>query len=241
MSLLTKLRRVGAIMAALAGLGFSTPSSAIPIELALVVDASGSISSSEWQIQMQGYNNAILDVLPTDGTVAVSVIRFAQTASVVRSMTLIDSVTARNDLASFFTTLSQAGNGTTTCISCGIIAAEGTFSGSATRSIIDVSTDGVWNTGVNPAGPAATIGTSRWAVDVGRADVVNAIGIGTSTAPNFAYGEGSFSLLAASFQAFEPVLIEKLRRETGQLPEPGTLALLAVTLVGIGYARRRSA
>lgn len=241
MSLLTKLRRVGAVMAAMAGLGFSTPSSAIPIELALVVDASGSINSAEWSTQMQGYTNAILDVMPTDGTVAVSVIRFAQTASIVRPMTLIDSVTARNNLASFFTTLSQSGNGTTTCISCGIIAAESTFSGTATRSIIDVSTDGVWNTGVDPAGPSTTVGTSRWAVDVGDADVVNAIGIGTGVAPNFAYGPGSFSLLAANFQAFEPILIEKLRRETGQLPEPGTLALLAVTLVGIGFARRRAA
>lgn len=187
---------------------------------------------------MQGYANAIDAVVPTNGSVAISVIRFAQTATIVRALTEINSTTDRTALSSFFLGLSQSGDGSLTCISCGIFQAESTFTGSAIRAIIDVSTDGFNNIGPNPAGPSTTVGTSRWAVDVGRADVVNALGIGISTPPDFAYGTGSFSLLAPNFAAFESILTEKLRRET-TVPEPGSLALLSLGLLGLGFLRRR--
>jgi len=216
---------------------YGSNAAALPIELSLVLDASGSISSSEWSTQVTGYSNAINAVIPTDGTIAISVVRFAQSSSVVRAMTTISSVADRTALANFFTSLSQSGNGNTTCISCGITNAEGTLTGTADKSIIDVSTDGGWNTGVDPAGLATTVGTSAWAV-ANNADVVNALGIGTGTAPNFASGPGSFSLLANNFSEFQTVLIRKLQRETG-LPEPGTIALIGIGVLGLGFSRRK--
>jgi hypothetical protein len=233
---------LGTAVATLAAVGAASNASAVPValELALVVDASGSISSSEWDLQMDGYTNAINAVLPTDGSVAVSVIRFATTSSVVRTMTQINSVADRTALAAFFQGLSQSGNGSTTCISCGIFSAEGTLdSDPLTKGVIDVSTDGNWNTGVDPDGPAGTPGTAEWAV-ANDADVVNALGIGTGTPPDFAHGVGSFSLLADSFADFEATLRSKLLRETGQdVPEPAALAIFGAMLAGLGALGRR--
>lgn len=213
------------------------------IELALVVDASGSISGSQWNLQMQGYSNAIGSVLPADGSVAVSVIRFGNTASVVRGMTLIDDVTSKNDLVSFFLGLSQSGDGFMTCISCGIIQAESTFSGNAARAVIDVSTDGRSNRGVDPAGPETVVGTSAWAVENGMADVVNTIGIGRFANVDFEYGPDAFSMMASDFDTFEDVLKLKLQRELAipvPVSEPAGIALLLMGLLGL-VARRRFA
>jgi hypothetical protein len=225
---------IGAVVVA-AGLGFSGPSSAVPIELALVLDASGSISAAEWNLQRQGYANALAALLPGKlGQVAISVITFSTTSSIARGMTEINTQADVDALVLFFQSLGQSGGNT--CISCGIFDAESTLTGTAGKSIIDVSTDGAWNVGVDPAGPAANVGTSAWAVDVGDADVVNALGIGIL--PDFAYGPGSFNMMAADFAAFETALIAKLGRE---LPEPTDLALLGIAMVALVFARRRSA
>ena len=239
---------ISTLKKALAAVGFAAAAavpvsaSAAPIELALVLDASGSISSANWTLQTAAYANALATVLPTDGSVAVSVIRFGETASVVRGLTTIDSAGALTDLTTFFTSLLQSGNGNLTCISCGIFQANGTFTSDSGRKIIDVSTDGGWNVGVDPAGVASTEGTSAWAVEIGKATVVNAIGIGPNADAEFDYGPGSFNMTAPNFAAFESSLVTKLRREiTGEIPVPGALALMGVGLFGMGLVRRRTA
>jgi hypothetical protein len=229
-----RMKKALAAVTVAAGLGMSAPASAVPIELALVLDASGSISASEWTLQVQGYANALAAVLPSRlGQVAISVTRFSTTASVVLGMTTINNAGDVAAIVAFFNGLSQGTPGNT-CISCGILLAEGTLTGTAGKSIIDVSTDGFWNVGVDPAGPAGTVGTANWAV-ANDADVVNALGIGVM--PNFAAGPGSFNMMAASFAAFEQALIAKLGRE---LPEPGPLALLALGMIAMVLTRRRA-
>ena len=250
--------RFGAVITGALMLGATFGANAMPIvELALVVDSSGSINDSEWTAQVQGYSSALGALLPIDGSVAVSVIRFATDSTIIRNMTTISNAADRTALADFFwtttTQLSQDGNDNLTCISCGIFAGESTFSGNATKSIIDVSTDGFWNVGVDPDGAAAIVGTSEWAV-ANKATVLNAIGIGV--VPNFAYGPGSFALVALDFNSFEAAISFKIATEINQgpgpggdpetdpdpttdIPEPGTLALFGLGLVGLGIARRR--
>jgi hypothetical protein len=57
----------------------SAPSQAVPIslELALVIDSSGSISSSDFTLQKTSYVNALTALLPKDGSVAIEVRNFS--------------------------------------------------------------------------------------------------------------------------------------------------------------------
>ncbi len=249
--------RFGAAFTGALMLGATFGANATPItQLALAIDASGSINVSQWTTQVKGYSAALQTVLPDYfGSISVSVIRFGETATVVRGMTAINDIDDLNDLADFFwtttTQLDQSGNGSFTCISCGIELAEGTLSGTATYSIIDVSTDGLWNRGVNPNGGAGIVGTAEWAV-ANNATVLNAIGIGVT--PDFEHGTGSFSIVADTFDDFEDTLVQKLTTEIdpgpgcdqetttcdpNHIPEPGTLALFGLGLVSLGFARRR--
>lgn len=90
-----------------------TGAQAATIELALVIDGSGSISAANFALQRQAYFNVLGDpsVLPLDGSVAIGVWQFATGVSQVFAMSEITAANI-NTLRNAINTMAQLGGNT---------------------------------------------------------------------------------------------------------------------------------
>ena len=139
-----------------------TPSQAINLELALVIDGSGSISSTDFNLQKTAYVNAINAVLPTNGSVAVGVWQFSSGVSSVFTTTVISSLADRALLTGTISAMSQLGGNT--AIGSGISAAATALLNNliaSDRQVIDVSTDGFNKVGTDPDTVGWRLGLNR--------------------------------------------------------------------------------
>lgn len=212
------LKSLAAAMLVATGIGWGT-ASAGAVELCAALDGSGSLSTADFTLQLEGLAAAVEDptIVPRNGSVSLSVVIFEWGAQVAVPATVIDSEDAAVAIAAAVRAIPWRFGHRTDMVAA-VEQCVGQFRDPADRWVIDVSTDGRHS---------QTLGTDPLAardaaVTVGL-DVLNALGVGDADQeflgrfvwpqPASAFPADGFVIYIPDFEAYVEVMREKVRAE----------------------------
>ncbi len=201
---------------------FAAMATSVQRDICLLLDGSGSISSSDWQLQLKANADAIKNpnIVPQNGTVAISVVQFSTNAQIEVNRTVITNQTTANNVANQIMNITQMDGSTymDKGINACIQAIDTTNNN--TKKIIDMSTDGD-ATDLDAALNAADDAYNNHGI------IINAIGVGSGVdenelkqivrpQPASQIPEDGFVVLAPDYQHYSSFLEVKMKVETGQ-------------------------
>ncbi|NOD47943.1 MULTISPECIES: DUF1194 domain-containing protein [unclassified Ruegeria] len=211
------------LRAILAGVCLAPAALACDLALALAVDVSGSVDSSEYRIQMDGLATGLRDPIVSEALVQgqAQLMLVQWTGSSRQQITIpwtrIDSFAALDRFADQVSADPRIWRNFSTAIGEALQTTLDSFEpvSHCARHLIDLSGDGVSNEGVEPTQVHAALRD--------RGVVVNALAIEESEPDLTAYffenvivGEGAFVVSAAGFADYPERIRRKLLREVTQ-------------------------
>ncbi|MFN7726746.1 MAG: vWA domain-containing protein [Rubrivivax sp.] len=258
------LRRTGA---ALALATTALASHAAPTtQLGFLIDASGSIGSTNFNTMRSGYA-AALAALPTDGSIEVTVYTFSNSTVQVVAPTVVTAASLPGIVSSIngmgYTASTTATAAGITAISNAMLASSNYSAG--LRSIINVATDGQPNDGSsNPSGNAITAATNARnnGIDALTAEAIGSFNsnflldlvfspltgpcdncgvlLPDGSTPTNPMTSTPWVLQVNSFDDFPTAINAKVQAIVNDVPEPGALALSGLALLLVAVQRRRA-
>lgn len=239
--------------------------SAANIQLGFVLDESGSINSGDWTVITGGLASAI-NLIPTGGSdnYYLSLVTFDDNANIRISNTLVTGGN-KAGIVSFISGMAQGAGFTN--YEAGFAAMDTALGNSNAYDFtyVNFATDGVPNRCGTTTVTSATLAQAEACAAAARNTLIasgvdnisiesigaganasflqnsicypNALGCDTTAPYNFP--NQGFYIAVDTAQEYVTAIQNKVRVVTNQTPEPGTIALVGLALVGAGMARRR--